>query len=409
MKSIKVTLSIAVLTALSAGVFAAAPAASSTTTTATAATTAAAAKTTTASSAAVKTDVYSDIQGNWAAPAIRAMSQKGYISGYTDGTFKPSNPVTREQAAAIYAKMLGNTAAASTTTATTAAAPAYKDVATDRWSAPAIKEVTDARIMIGYENDTFDPTHEMTRQEFAVTAANYAKHINFANKNADKKVTFADESSIASWAKASVTQLAQEGVIKGSSTDNFNPERKITRAEAASILYRIVDPEGAAAADSAAAASTSTSAGSVTAATGTETAAQTQLEDKVFKQLNKSYKTPANFQNYGVMYWQGDQLFVALKNAKDRDKLDKNLAALKDSEVDSTVVTEDTRYSQAEYDKLDGEVRTAYKALEPNGSIVSSVPDVPANQLIVTVSQASSTTQKSLDTRFGSRLKLAVQ
>ena len=50
--------------------------------------------------------VYPDTKDNWARDAIQAMTQAGYLSGYADNTFKPSAQITREQAAAIYGKVL---------------------------------------------------------------------------------------------------------------------------------------------------------------------------------------------------------------------------------------------------------------------------------------------------------------
>ena len=50
--------------------------------------------------------MYTDTKDNWARDAIQAMSQAGYLSGYSDNTFKPSAQITREQAAAIYGKVL---------------------------------------------------------------------------------------------------------------------------------------------------------------------------------------------------------------------------------------------------------------------------------------------------------------
>ena len=50
--------------------------------------------------------VYTDTKDNWARDAIQAMTQAGYLSGYADNTFKPSAQITREQAAAIYGKVL---------------------------------------------------------------------------------------------------------------------------------------------------------------------------------------------------------------------------------------------------------------------------------------------------------------
>ena len=136
---------------------------------------------------------------------------------------------------------------------------------------------------------------------------------------------------------------------------------------------------------------------------------QAALEDKVFSELNKTYKTEDAFQNYGVMYWRDNQLHVALKTASDISTVKANLANRGDSTVNNYVVVESSQYSQAEYDAIDTNFRNYYNKNEKAGTILATFPDVENNQLYAVVSTASKETQQGISKLFGSKVKMTVK
>ena len=73
---------------------------------------------------------------------------------------------------------------------------------------------------------------------------------------------------------------------------------------------------------------------------------QDALENSVFTQLNKTYRTPEAFQDYGVMYWRDNQLHVALKSNSDLDTVKANLASQGNATINNYVVIEPSQYSQ---------------------------------------------------------------
>lgn len=96
--------------------------------------------------------------------AVGVMNGMGIITGYDDGSFKPANEVTREQAAKIIAYMLlGKTDA----DALKAASAPFEDVAADRWSAGYIAYCQAKGIINGRDEKTFDPTGTIKGTEFA--------------------------------------------------------------------------------------------------------------------------------------------------------------------------------------------------------------------------------------------------
>lgn len=133
--------------------------------------------------------VYTDTKDNWARDAIQAMSQAGYLSGYSDNTFKPSAQITREQAAAIYGKVLQHNLNEQELAdiVTKESATSYSDVEADRWSNSAIKLVSAAGVMQGTSKTAFTPSKTMNREEFVASAASLAKKIKHYNSCENRK------------------------------------------------------------------------------------------------------------------------------------------------------------------------------------------------------------------------------
>ena len=422
--------------------------------------------------------VYPDTKDNWARDAIQAMTQAGYLSGYADNTFKPGAQITREQAAAIYGKVLQHNLNEQELAdiVTKESSTSYSDVEADHWSSSAIKLVSAAGVMEGTSKTAFTPSKTMDREQFVASAASLAKKLNLSTPVKTEKVTFKDEASISSTYLADIQYMAQRGIVASGATENFNPKQPVTRAQAATILNRMLNGAGLATpkhtttateakaetavkedvkkADTAAekdASKVSKDAkkdvakadkavnadakkvekdvkGNKNAAVAQKTEPtrtvrpvrrstlkaldqkqQAALEDKVFNELNKTYKTEDAFQDYGVMYWRDNQLHVALKTDSDISTVKANLAARGDSTVNNYVVVEPSQYSQTEYDAIDANFRNYYNKNEKAGTILATFPDVENNQLYAVVTTASKETQQGMSKLFGSKVKMTVK
>ena len=419
--------------------------------------------------------VYPDTKDNWARDAIQAMTQAGYLSGYADNTFKPSAQITREQAAAIYGKVLQHNLNEQELAdiVTKEASTSYSDVEADRWSSSAIKLVSAAGVIEGTSKTAFTPSKTMDREQFVASAASLAKKLNLSTPVKTEKVTFKDEASISSAYLADIQYMAQRGIVASGATENFNPKQPVTRAQAATILNRMLNGAGLATpkhttteakaetavkedvkkADTAEKDASKVSKdtkkdvakadktvktdakkaekdvkGNKNAAVAQKTEPtrtvrpvrrstlkaldqkqQAALEDKVFNELNKTYKTEDAFQDYGVMYWRDNQLHVALKTDSDISTVKANLAARGDSTVNNYVVVEPSQYSQTEYDAIDANFRNYYSKNEKAGTILATFPDVENNQLYAVVSTASKDTQQGISKLFGSKVKMTVK
>ena len=420
--------------------------------------------------------VYPDTKDNWARDAIQAMTQAGYLSGYADNTFKPSAQITREQAAAIYGKVLQHNLNEQELAdiVTKESSTSYSDVEADRWSSSAIKLVSAAGVMEGTSKTAFTPSKTMDREQFVASAASLAKKLNLSTPVKTEKVTFKDEASISAAYLADIQYMAQRGIVASGATENFNPKQPVTRAQAATILNRMLNGAGLATpkhttteakaetavkedvkkADTAAEKDASkvskdakkdvakadkavkadakkvekdvkgnknTAVAQKTEPTRTvrpvrrstlkalDQKQQAALEDKVFNELNKTYKTEDAFQDYGVMYWRDNQLHVALKTDSDISTVKANLAARGDSTVNNYVVVEPSQYSQTEYDAIDANFRNYYNKNEKAGTILATFPDVENNQLYAVVTTASKETQQGMSKLFGSKVKMTVK
>ena len=467
------------------------------------------AKTTTKAKETLPAGVYTDTKDNWARDAIQAMSQAGYLSGYSDNTFKPSAQITREQAAAIYGKVLQHNLNEQELAdiVTKESATSYSDVEANRWSNSAIKLVSAAGVMQGTSKTAFTPSKTMNREEFVASAASLAKKLNITTPVKTEKVRFKDEDSISLDYVADINYMAERGIVASGATENFNPKQPVTRAQAATILNRMLNGAGlatpkhatpeakaetavkedakklekavekdaskvskdvkkdvakvdkdakkdvakvdkdakkdAAKADKAVKEDAKKAEKAAKAdakkvekdvkhnkneavAQKTEPTRtvrpvrrstlkaldqkqQSSLEDKVFIELNKTYKTPEAFQDYGVMYWRDNQLHVALKTDSDISTVKANLASRGDSTVNNYVVVEPSQYSQTEYDAIDANFRNYYNKNEKAGTILATFPDVENNQLYAVVSTASKDTQQGISKLFGSKVKMTVK
>ncbi|WP_314641782.1 S-layer homology domain-containing protein [uncultured Veillonella sp.] len=456
------------------------------------------AKTTTKAKETLPAGVYTDTKDNWARDAIQAMSQAGYLSGYSDNTFRPSAQITREQAAAIYGKVLQHNLNEQELAdiVTKESATSYSDVEADRWSNSAIKLVSAAGVMQGTSKTAFTPSKTMNREEFVASAASLAKKLNISTPVKAEKVTFKDEASISGDYLADIQYMAQRGIVASGATENFNPKQPVTRAQAATILNRMLNGAGLATpkhatteskvetavkedvkkadkaiekdasnvskdakkdvakvdkdakkdvakadkavkedakkVDKAAKADAkkvdkdvknnkNEAVAQKTESTRTvrpvrrstlkalDQKQQSALEDKVFVELNKTYKTPEAFQDYGVMYWRDNQLHVALKTDSDISTVKANLASRGDSTINNYVVVEPSQYSQTEYDAIDANFRNYYNKNEKAGTILATFPDVENNQLYAVVSTASKDTQQGISKLFGSKVKMTVK
>ncbi len=167
---------------------------------------------------------FSDLEGHWAKSNILVMHERGIINGFTDGTFRPENNVTRAE----FVKML-----VAALKLEIGGAVQFDDVLPEDWHYAYIATAYNRGIVTGVGTG-FNPDGAITRQDASVIV--YRAIMAGAE---DTGVTFNDEDVIADYAKAAVAALSAKGIILGSD-GFFNPTNNMTRAEAATIIQRIL-------------------------------------------------------------------------------------------------------------------------------------------------------------------------
>lgn len=180
--------------------------------------------------ASVQAASFSDISGHWAQDDIEYMTDKDIIYGYSDGTFRPDNYVSRAEYIAMTNRTYKLRSGSSATN--------FKDVNSSDWFAREVSYAVAAGYISGYPDGTFRPNQYITRQEVAVTLA---RLLDLKPSNTSKTLkAFRDGEAIPSWARESVAALAERGYLKGDANGYLQGSRAISRAEITSLLKRLM-------------------------------------------------------------------------------------------------------------------------------------------------------------------------
>ena len=151
-----------------------------------------------------------------------------YIVGYPDSTVRPQDGITRAEVATIFFRLLTDETRNANSTKTNS----YSDVAAGAWYNHAVSTLSAMGIVKGDSHGKFNPNAPITRAEFAAIAARFDDKAN---------TTAVDFSDIAShWAKDEISAAANNGWINGYTDGTFRPNNKITRAEAMTLVNRVL-------------------------------------------------------------------------------------------------------------------------------------------------------------------------
>ncbi|UUZ96203.1 S-layer homology domain-containing protein [Paenibacillus sp. P25] len=153
-----------------------------------------------------------DLEGHWAKSLITAAVEKGYVDGYEDGSFRPDNPITRAEIAKLAASALK----------LKTAAPA----AGDPWYKPYAQALADAG-MYGQADLASDWNAPATRGDIAMLAVRAtSKELQGPNVTVDS--AYAMQTAV------------KKGILQGLSGGRLAPEETTTRAQAVTIIERIL-------------------------------------------------------------------------------------------------------------------------------------------------------------------------
>lgn len=151
-----------------------------------------------------------------------------YVIGYTDGTIRPSNNISRAEVATIFFRLLTDEARTQYDKTTSS----FSDIKDGAWCNRAIATLTNMGIIKGYTDGSFQPNKSITRAELATIIARFAK-LDVNTK------TFSDING--HWAQKNIELAAGNGWINGYEDGTFRPNNNITRAETFAMINRVLD------------------------------------------------------------------------------------------------------------------------------------------------------------------------
>lgn len=151
-----------------------------------------------------------------------------YVIGYTDGTIRPNNDISRAEVATIFFRLLTDEARTQYDKTTSS----FSDIKDGAWCCRAVSTLTNMGIIKGYTDGSFQPNKSITRAELATIIARFAK-LDVNTK------TFSDING--HWAQKNIELAAGNGWINGYEDGTFRPNNNITRAETFAMINRVLD------------------------------------------------------------------------------------------------------------------------------------------------------------------------
>ena len=179
------------------------------------------------------TQMFTDVEKNWAYPGIQYCVTHGIMGGMGDGTFAPTGTTTRAQIVQILYNLEGTPAVSGTTP--------FTDL-TANWYKPAILWAYQNNVVAGKSPTTFDPEGPVTREQIAVILTQYMFNVLKMNRTwtpADLS-KFPDGANVSSWAKEAMQDAVALGLINGTKAPDgkvyLDPQGSAARQQVATIL-----------------------------------------------------------------------------------------------------------------------------------------------------------------------------
>ena len=179
------------------------------------------------------TQMFTDVEKNWAYPGIQYCVTHGIMGGMGDGTFAPTGTTTRAQIVQILYNLEGTPAVSGTTP--------FTDL-TANWYKPAILWAYQNNVVAGTSPTTFAPDQPVTREQIAVILTQYMFHVLKMERTwtpADLS-KFPDGANVSGWAKEAMQDAVALGLINGTKASDgvvyLDPQGSAARQQVATIL-----------------------------------------------------------------------------------------------------------------------------------------------------------------------------
>lgn len=167
----------------------------------------------------------SDTSTHWAATTVNTFVKLGVVTGYSDGSFHPNASITRAEFATLIAKVFDLSSSQGS---------AMSDVS-GHWAEASIRSLQGKGVLSGYADGTFKPNQEIKRSEMI---AIISRIMDLSNVTTTEAPVFTDLEQ--TWNKEQLQQAAAAGIITGDGKGELHPARSASRAEALTIVLRVL-------------------------------------------------------------------------------------------------------------------------------------------------------------------------
>ena len=169
-------------------------------------------------------------ESDWYYRAVEVMYNNDIMQGMTATRFEPNTKLTRAMFVTVLYRAEGEPSSN--------AKSGFGDVASNAWYAKAVAWAVKNNIVSGYDDDTFAPNDEITREQMAAIIYRYAKYTGYDMNGAADIKGFKDYADVSDWALAAVKWAVDIDILSGMDNNTLQPKGSATRAQCASILMR---------------------------------------------------------------------------------------------------------------------------------------------------------------------------
>uniref|UniRef100_B8HV14 S-layer domain protein n=1 Tax=Cyanothece sp. (strain PCC 7425 / ATCC 29141) TaxID=395961 RepID=B8HV14_CYAP4 len=179
---------------------------------------------------------FTDVDQHWARPFIEQLADANVIAGFPDGTFRPNQPVTRAQFAAIVRQAFNQSRVREYR--------GFNDVPTNFWATPAIQKAFETGFLSGYPGGLFLPNQEIPKVQVLVSLASGLRLPTSPSPETVLRV-FQDAQDIPTYAQPPVAAATTKGIVVNYPNVGFlNPNETATRGDVAAYIYQALVNQG---------------------------------------------------------------------------------------------------------------------------------------------------------------------
>ena len=176
---------------------------------------------------------FTDVAPNsWYRQYVDYVLEEGIMTGVGENRFAPNQPLTRNMLVTIMWRLEGTPEAGKTS---------FNDVKQGSWYESAVAWAEGKKLVEGDGSGRFNPTGNITREQFAAILYRYSQMKNYDVGKSDNLLTYNSGPSVSSWAMSAMQWANAKGFITGRTATSLEPQGEATRAETAAILMRFIE------------------------------------------------------------------------------------------------------------------------------------------------------------------------